>query len=192
MSISPRPTVGFGCPAAGDPHHMTVTVPRGRHEKVLITERYGVHSGVDGLPDEQERVELVREKWTAIAEPARRIFNERLKELGLASGRWQPGENQVERLLGKELVVLAWAIEHCAMELVPVAVQNWCGLKPEERWWLFTVTAAATGGLRDGEIGWRKALRFALTENPVKDPESLVATPRRRRPSPVSLPLFDT
>ena len=39
---------------------------------------------------------------------------------------------------------------------------------PEERWWLYTQTAAATGhGINDRGRGWRKAVRYALTENPV-------------------------
>jgi hypothetical protein len=41
-------------------------------------------------------------------------------------------------------------------------------LAPEERWWLYTMTAAATGNYLTGRgRGWRKALRYALTENPV-------------------------
>jgi hypothetical protein len=41
-------------------------------------------------------------------------------------------------------------------------------LKPEERWWLFTITNAATGHAVNGRgKGWRRALRYALTENPV-------------------------
>ena len=50
------------------------------------------------------------------------------------------------------------------------AVRNWIGLRPEERWWLYTITAAATGRPEHADIGWRKALRFALTENPLADP----------------------
>ena len=35
-------------------------------------------------------------------------------------------------------------------------------------WWLFTMTNAATGHALHGKNkGWRKAVRFALTENPV-------------------------
>ena len=43
-------------------------------------------------------------------------------------------------------------------------------VKPLEtgRWWLFTMTNAATGHALHGKNkGWRKAVRFALTENPV-------------------------
>jgi hypothetical protein len=143
---------------------------------VEIIEKFGVRAGVDGLPEELLRVRLERAKWSAIAEDVKRTFNERLKELGLTPSRWSTGENKVERLLGKELCILAWAIETASDELVPVAVKNWSGLKPEERWWLFTVTAAATGRAEDRDIGWRKALRFALTENPVNDKDVPPAT----------------
>ena len=47
---------------------------------------------------------------------------------------------------------------------------NWLGLAPEERWWLYTMTNAATGhAIKDRNRGWRKAVRFALTENPVME-----------------------
>lgn len=51
----------------------------------------------------------------------------------------------VRRDLGKELVLLAWAIEDADPALIPTAIANWNGLVPEERWWLYTQTAAATG-----------------------------------------------
>ncbi|MBU4561769.1 DUF3780 domain-containing protein, partial [bacterium] len=36
--------------------------------------------------------------------------------------------------------------------------------------WLYTMTNASTGhALNDRNKGWRKAIRFALTENPVSD-----------------------
>lgn len=43
------------------------------------------------------------------------------------------GENYLSRLLGKELVLLCWAIEDADPNLIPVAIKNWLGLKPEER-----------------------------------------------------------
>lgn len=40
----------------------------------------------------------------------------------------------------------------------------------EERWWLYTMTNASTGhAVNDRGKGWRKAVRFALTENPISD-----------------------
>jgi hypothetical protein len=171
-------TIGFGCPDTVDPHHFVVTVRRGRDEPVQIVEHFGLRAGHAGLPDTIDRVELERSRWTAISDPVRRTFNERLKETGHPQSRWTVGNNKVERLLGKELCVLAWAVERAPTDLVQVAVTNWTGLKPEERWWLFTMTAAATGDVDDGDIGWRKALRFALTENPVRGE---VATSKARR-----------
>jgi hypothetical protein len=180
-------TVGFGCPDTIDPHHMVVSIPRGRSESVRVVEHFGLRAGHAGTPDFIERVELERAKWSALADAVRRVFNERLKEKGIAPGRWGVGDNKLERLLGKELCVLAWAIEHAPLELVPVAITNWSGLKPEERWWLFTMTAAATGGVDDGDLGWRKALRFALTENPVQSELPMRRRPRKGRQQVLSI-----
>jgi hypothetical protein len=66
---------------------------------------------------------------------------------------------------------LAWAVEHASPEECPIICQKWLALRPEERWWLYTQTAAATGHGLDGRgRGWRRALRYALTENPAHDP----------------------
>jgi hypothetical protein len=95
-------------------------------------------------------------------------LNKRLKAHGRRPGKWKTGYNPVSRLLGKELTLLAWAIEDADPALIPTAVANWQGLAPEERWWLYTMTAAATGNYITGRgRGWRKAVRYALTENPV-------------------------
>tara|TARA_Y100000780_G_scaffold232295_1_gene262444 strand:- start:7736 stop:8455 length:720 start_codon:yes stop_codon:yes gene_type:complete len=45
---------------------------------------------------------------------------------------------------------------------IPVAIRNWLALQPEERWWLFGMTAMSTGGIEDRDVGWRIALRHAL------------------------------
>ena len=70
----------------------------------------------------------------------------------------------MQRLFGKELLVLLWAVElpDVTPEEIAVAIRNWHGLKPEERWWLYTMTAAATGLAHQSGMGWRGALRQAL------------------------------
>ena len=78
------------------------------------------------------------------------------------------------------------------MEKVPVAVRNWLALRPEERWWLFKMTALTTGTVKDSGRGWRLALRHALGD--VAHSELL--QPRSRRQigkarSELSLDLFD-
>jgi hypothetical protein len=87
--------------------------------------------------------------------------------------------------LGKELVLLLWSIEDADPLLIPNAVRNWLGLSPEERWWLYMMTNAATGQAISGKNkGWRKAVRFALTENPITD--SII----KKRNRNYELPLF--
>ena len=177
MSASPRGAArGFGFRPEASEHHFVVTVPARRREEVLIAEHlsfaanggYAPASLGVGLQDGKLRVALARSKWDAIADAARVEFNRRLKKHGLPSGRWKRGDNPVVRLLGKELTLLAWAVEDADPALIPTAIRNWSGLAPEERWWLYTMTNAATGhALHGRNRGWRKAVRYALTENPV-------------------------
>jgi hypothetical protein len=168
--MSPPATTGFGCPETPDPHRFEVDIPGSRAGTVTITECYGIKAGIGGLPEVAERCVPPRAIWSLIAEDLKREFNERLRGKKLSSSRWTVGVNKVERLLGKELLVLAWAVENALPEAVPNAIRNWVGLRPEERWWLFNITAAATCLPQHADIGWRKALRFALTENPLAEP----------------------
>ncbi len=165
----------FGFDPDESMHHFVVTIPRGSTANIQISEHFTwdpeVGSSVVSLGaqlDGQIRVVLARAKWDAIADEVRAEMNRRLRRMGRKTGSWRVGSNLVRRELGKELVLLAWAIEDADPSLIQNAVANWNGLVPEERWWLYTQTAAATGhGVNDRNKGWRKALRYALTENPV-------------------------
>jgi len=170
--------LGFGFRPAESAHHFLVTIPASNREDVLISEHLtwdenqagATPTFAFGEAEGKLRVVLARAKWNAIADEARVEFNKRLKQDGLKSGSWKTGTNPVSRLLGKELAMLAWAIEEADPALIPTAVKNWLGLVPEERWWLYTMTSAATGHAIQGRNkGWRKAVRYALTENPVTD-----------------------
>lgn len=156
-----HPTRGFGVPATSDPHHFVIVIPRGNTASILIREHLGM--GAENAREQViDRVLLERPRWTAIRSEVQRAFNVRLAEHNLAAGTWKVGETPIDRLLGKELCVLAWAVERLDPEKIRVAVRNWLALRPEERWWLFGMTAVATGGPQDAEKGWRVALRFAL------------------------------
>lgn len=175
MTAAPRSKpLGFGFQPDESEHHFVVTVPGGYRKDVLVAEHLSFDSspaplGV-GIQDARFRLSLARAKWDAIADPLRVEFNRRLKKQGLPPGRWKRGNNLVMRLLGKELTLLGWAVEDADPALIPTAVKNWLGLAAEERWWMFTMTNAATGHVvRGRNKGWRKAVRFALTENPVLD-----------------------
>jgi hypothetical protein len=169
-------TCAFGFEPAESSTHFLVLIPSGSTLPVEISEHLtwdpehldsSVHYGTN-REDGQLRCRLARSKWNDIAEVIRSEFNVRLKKLGRRPGKWKVGYNVVGRLLGKELTLLSWAIEDADPALVSTAIANWQGLSQEERWWLYTMTAAATGNYSIGRNrGWRKAVRFALTENPL-------------------------
>ena len=201
---------GFGFVPTESEHHFLVTISANKKnalrqsdtlslskcsgDNVLISEHFTWDNSnarqelsfALGQEDNKMRVILPRQKWEAIADPVKAEFNSRLRQLGLKSGLWvvkagKGGQTPISRLFGKELVLLAWAIEEADPALIPIALKNWLGLAPEERWWLFTMTNAATGHALSGRgKGWRKAVRYALTENPVSD----------YRPVSIDLPLF--
>jgi len=167
---------GFGFSPDESQHHFLVIIPAGNQRDVVISEHFTFDPETGHVPpapgigeqDQKLKVVLSRAKWNALADEVRVELNRRLKKQGMPMGRWKTGPNPVQRLLGKELVLLAWAVEDADPGLVPAAIKNWLGLAPEERWWLFTMTNAATGHALHGRgKGWRKAVRFALTENPV-------------------------
>jgi hypothetical protein len=182
-------TVDFGAPAGFGAHVFRVEIPATRNDSVVIFEDYGYRGQEGGIPRDEERVILRRPVWSAIADIARREFNDRLKGAKVSTGRWHTGTNFVDRLLGKELCVLAWAAETANDEQLPVICSKWSALRPEERWWLFTMTVAEAGLPEDAQRGWRRALFLALS-----DGEKPVG--RKPRPRPVqedmfSLPLFE-
>jgi hypothetical protein len=177
MALQPKST-GFGFVLSESEHHFLVTMPSNSHDSIYISEHLTWDDSAArrelsfalGQEDAKIRVVLPYRKWEAIADLARIEFNRRLKQCGLKTGKWKSGQTPLSRLFGKELVLLAWAIEDADPGLSPTALKNWLGLTPEERWWLFTMTNAATGHALTGRNkGWRKAVRYALTENPVSD-----------------------
>jgi hypothetical protein len=184
-----RPTIDFGAPDTFGAHIFRVEIPASRHEPVVIVEDYGYRGQEGGIPRQEERVILRRPVWSAIADTARREFNDRLKAAKILTGRWHTGVNLVDRLLGKELCVLAWAAETADPEQLPIICSKWAALRPEERWWLFSMTVAEAGLPEDSQRGWRRALFLALSDGDK-------AAARKRRPRPVEqnmieLPLFE-
>jgi hypothetical protein len=176
VSDKPR-TVDFGAPAGFGAHVFRVEIPAARGEPVVIVEDYGYRGQEGGIPRDEERVVLPRAVWSSIADIARREFNDRLKSAKVLTGRWHTGSNLVDRLLGKELCVLAWAAETANDDQIPVVCSKWAALRPEERWWLFAMTVAEAGLPEDTQRGWRRALFSALS-----DGEKPARGRRRRRP----------
>lgn len=148
-------------------HAYLVRLTKGREAKVQVFEVFGrppTEREAQWAPETVLRSEAARDVWDVISPEARAEFNRHLKAEGKPAGRWGADETAVQRLFGKELLVLLWAVEppDVKPEEVAVAIRNWLGLKAEERWWLYTMTAAATGLAHQQGLGWRGALRQAL------------------------------
>lgn len=163
--------LGFGYVPEEAKHHFLVSIPRSTNEKVCVYERFDwddEKTQTSGIDIKSMKVELDRHKWDLVKDALKEEFNRRLKETNIILGNFKIGQVPVERLLGKEMMLLLWAIEDSDPQLIPNALKNWFGLSREERWWLFTMTNAVTGNAYD-KRGWRKAVRFALSENPIDD-----------------------
>ena len=157
----------FDCADIYQEHGYLVRLTRGRDARALVFEVFGrppAEQEADWAPETILRCDVPRSVWDAVSGELRADFNRRLRLEDKQAGRWGAEETAVQRLFGKELLVLLWTIEapEVTAEEIAVAIRNWHGLKPEERWWLYTMTAAATGLAHQTGMGWRGALRQAL------------------------------
>ncbi|MER9274171.1 DUF3780 domain-containing protein [Mesorhizobium sp. M0643] len=169
---------GFDCADHYLEHCYLVQVPRGPKDDVHVFEVFGrrpKETEESWGPEAIHRANVVKAKWDAISGEIRLEFNRRLKSERKKAGSWSLGNNAVQRLLGKELLVLVWAVEgeDISIEQCEVAIRNWIGFKPEERWWLYTMTAASTGYAHQTGLGWRGALAKALCFGTKQDVFSL-------------------
>ena len=161
--------IGFGYDPLESDNHFYVVISENNNSKVEVYERFHW--------DEQEQTITIKDilklriskyKWSKLATDVAAEFNSRLKNGKKPVGRFLSGGVPVEKLMGKELMVLLWSVENSDPAVIPTAIRNWKGLQPEERWWLYTMTNASTGGINDHK-GWRMALRYALCENPIEE-----------------------
>jgi Protein of unknown function (DUF3780) len=154
--MSRKRTYGFGFRPDESRHHFHIHIPRQAAAEIVIQEVR--------RETEETRCVLSRQRWDLIAYHLQGSFNVRLQKAGLPTGRWHAGVIPVERLLGKELCGLAWAIEGADVERIRLAVSRWFSLWETERWWLYTETAAASGrAIEDRKKGWRELLHLWMT-----------------------------
>ena len=163
-------SIGFGFMPEESQLHFLVEIPRGKDKDIRVFERTKWNEGDQAINYQFDilKVLISPQKWDKIKETLSKEFNPRLKVKKYKAGKWVMGKIPIHRLLGKELVLIAWVIADCDPSNIDTALKNWLGLRPEERWWLYTMTNATSGGV-DDNFGWRKAIRYALTENPVLD-----------------------
>lgn len=167
-------SIGFGYIPEEVKHHFLIVIPNVKNEQVVVYERFVWNESEAQTSDtdyQNAKVFLDRHKWDLVKDAIQNELNNSLKSKKIKVGKFIQGDNPIERLLGKEVVLLLWAIEDSDPSLIPTAIKNWLGFSKEERWWLFTMTNATTGHA-DDKRGWRKAIRYAITENPIDDKES--------------------
>ncbi len=157
-------TVDFGAPSDFGLHHFWVAIPAAPREAVRISEDYGFDGDEQHRETSECRVILARELWNKIRDDARRDFNARLKAKKQSTGTWKIGAVRLDRFLGRELCILAWATEHATTQECAMICQKWLALRPEERWWLYAKTASEARLAEQTERGWRKALYCALSD----------------------------
>jgi hypothetical protein len=186
-----RQFVGFGFDPGESSHHFAVVIPKNEDTPVIIEERFEWNGETETLSDTAKasivKVCLDRYRWGRIAEIVRGQFNKKIRSGGHRSVSWKAGQpNILTPHFGKELTLLAWAVEDMDESLIPNVIANWTGLEPEERWWLYTtVNATFTKAEVGKDRGWRKAIKIAFSENPVPE------TPSERfveEPEPIRLP----
>lgn len=187
-----RTAVGLGFLPDEARHGFLVDVPKGAapDAMVCISEHRGAdldglgerHSAPLNPADHALRVLIDRARWLALAPAFWEEANRRLRANGLPVAKFVKNPARPVPLhasLGKELCVLCWAVEDAPPADIPNALRNWEALAPEERWWLYTMTVATTGQALQKGVGWRKALRAALADNPFVKGEGM--SPRARR-----------
>ncbi len=192
QKTSARKTVGLGFLPQESRHGFLIDVPKGKSkdEVVCISEHRGDdlnhlgerESAQPSPNDPGLRVVIDRGRWLALAPAFWEESNRRLRANGLPTHKFQKTSTRavpVHPSLGKELCILCWAVEEAPSDEIPNALRNWEALAPEERWWLYTMTVATTGQAMQKGIGWRKALRAALADNPFVKGEGL--SPKARR-----------
>ncbi len=187
-----RTVIGLGFLPDEARHGFLVDVPKGSgaNDIICITEHRGddldqLGSRTVAPPspnDPSLRVVINRIRWQLLAPAFWEEANRRLRANGLPQCKFQKNPSKpvpVHPSLGKELCILCWAVEDASPDDIPNALRNWEALAPEERWWLYTMTIATTGQAMQKGIGWRKALRAAIADNPFVKGEGL--SPKARR-----------
>lgn len=185
-------TVDFGAPSDFGMHHFYADIPAEPKAAVSIYEDFGFDGDETRRETTERRIILARELWSKIKDEARRDFNARLKTKKVSTGSWVTGKVKLDRFLGRELCVLAWAAEHSTPDECLIICQKWLALRPEERWWLYSKTSSEAGMADQKNRGWRKALYCALSDGESINLKTKVNPKLRKREEQEGMTLFDS
>jgi hypothetical protein len=186
-------TVDFGAPSGFGLHHFYVDIPAAPRSAISIFEDYGFDGDEQRRETVECRVQLARELWTQIRDEVRKDFNSRLKSKKQSTGSWTTGKIKLDRFLGRELCVIAWAAEHAAPDECSIICQKWLALRPEERWWLYSKTSTEARLANQTNRGWRKALYCALSDGEnIQAPPKVNPKLRKKDENDLTMSLFDS
>lgn len=172
------PTADFGAPQIFGAHVFEVRISHDKSQ-VGIFESLGLSS--DRADDQCEHlIALPYNTWRGMREAVRGEFNNRLKAKKLPIGKWNLGVTKLDRLFGKELCVLAWAVQHASNREMPHICAKWASLRPEERWWLYGMASSEGNGVENGQYGWQRALYVALGGDGREKPSTIKAAFRKQ------------
>lgn len=162
--MTPR-YIDFAYPAhLAAPHHFFISeTDRGT---IYLTECLGAAGG-----GRISRATLDGGVFKRIRSDIRDALNDRIKGVNASTGMkagekkipsgkgWNKGEpTRIDRILGRELCVLIWALDGCPAGRESAVIDLWKSYRPEDLWWIF-IQADQDGREHDVELrGWRKAL----------------------------------
>jgi hypothetical protein len=192
MSTKGKNIIGLGVVPEETRHGFLIDIPPGaanadpilirEYREYRLTEENHPSASEATLTDPMLRVIIDRQRWLALAPAFWEEANHRLRANGLPTVKFKKSSSKaipVHPSLGKELCILCGSVEEASPDDIPNAIKNWQALAPEERWWLYTMTVATTGQATQKGLGWRKALRAAIADNPFIKGEGM--SPKSRR-----------
>jgi hypothetical protein len=115
-----------------------------------------------------EKARLRLSSWKKIASKLAAELNRRIaSDIDLKScpkARWKEGLNHVDLGLGREMLVLVWAVEQLEdePESIERVLAEWSQLSPEDRFFFYRLTNAFTGRAEDRDSFRRRGLAFIL------------------------------
>lgn len=177
-------THGFGVPDNSFPHQFFVQVPAGNKldDLIQVVEDYGTDAE-EGQTARVLRAQITRRVWARVRQQLQHYLNARLRGRGLKTSRFSAGGNRVDRLLGRELCLLFWALEGAGEDIgtIDLVYHNWLAYTPEEMWWMFQQVAKSQGRVDSPIRGWRQAVRQILA-TPLSVADQEAAPVRRKKP----------
>ena len=187
--MTERKTIGFGVPNELRPppfHGGDSRCAHGarRHHGGLRSEgRFERHAGIDRSLQAAAR-RMGRDRRGGEARPQRAPEGEETRHQPLEQ-RTQPSRTSA----GTGTLCPRLGRRGRDQRTHPERLTELGGPRPDERWWLFSMAAATTGAAEDVDIGWRKAIRIALTENPTGEEATAIRAKRRKSKGAPLLPL---